>query len=115
MNHKNCFTDYVKETHYLNLLPQEEPHDIADSPSLKPVTVRLTPDMLQTLDNLASKLSISRQKLLFEMLDGGISACIDAIATVEADCRADRPTNDEEAFKDFYEDIRTDLVKELVA
>lgn len=112
---QNCFTKYVKETHYQNLLPEEDTHDIADSPSLKPVTVRLTPDMLETLDNLASKLSISRQKLLFEMLDGGISACIDAIAAVEADCRADRPTDDEEAFKDFYQEIRTDLIRELVA
>lgn len=114
MARKNCFTNFVTETHYANILPEPETVDIADSATLKPVTVRLLPEMIGTLDNLALKLGVSRQKLLFEMIDGGISAALDAIAQVEADTRVGRPDHqDQEASQAFFEEMRLEVIKEI--
>lgn len=116
MESKNCFFNFVSETHHLNLLPEPESFDISDAPELKPTTVRLTGDMVATIDNVAQKLQISRQKFMFEMIDGGISLAIEAIAQAESSCRADRPSDDapEEERIQFYEEIRKDLIRELV-
>lgn len=116
MNQKTSFYQYVSETHHKNIIDElDKQFESQQSGAFKPVTVRLHPDIIQTVDNIAEFLGVSRQKLLSEAIDGGVSTALQAIAESEAYARAERQDKTDEEMKKFIEEIRTQFIKELVA
>jgi len=98
---RNSFKDFITEEYHAKMTePDIEAMQAAYEAELKPVTVRLHPDHLKTIDNLASKLDLPRQRILAEMIEGGIDLALTAIT--EANCWADplyQAMNDEEKLK----------------
>jgi len=115
MNQRNCFTDFIYETHQLNLSAAAEEHFLKQQEDqARPVTVRLHPDILTTVDNISDYLGMSRQKFLSEAIDGAVSLAIDAIATSDAHSRTEFQGLDDTEKQKFVEAVRTQIIKELV-
>lgn len=56
--------------------------DNAASPDLKPVTVRLTPEYVALIDEIAENTNMSRQALLFAIVTSGIEEAVEGYASV---------------------------------
>jgi len=115
MNRKNCFTDFIYETNYLNLTAEAEEQFLKQQEDqARPVTVRLHPDILNTVDNISDYLGMSRQKFLSEAIDGAVSLAITAIAESDAHTRSEWQGLDDAEKEKFLEAVRSEIIKELV-
>ena len=115
MNEKNCFTNFIYETNAINLSAEVEEQFLKQQEDqARGVTVRLHPDILKTVDNIADYLGISRQKFLAEGIDGAVSLAITAIAESDAHSRTQWQALDEGEKEKFLEAVRTEIIKELV-
>jgi len=113
---RNSFKDFISEVYHAKMAePAMEAKAAEYESQLKPVTVRLHPDTLVTIDNLAKSLDMPRQKLLSEMIDGGIDLALTAIT--EANCWSDssyHDLDDAEKLKRLQQE-HSAVVKEFVA
>ena len=84
---------------------------------LKPVTVRLPPEVVQTLDNLAGYFNVSRQELNTKIIESGITDILTTLAKASLHYRKKLPDNIEETdeWPQMLEEERLKFIKELLA
>lgn len=77
----NPLNDFIVDKYREKRLAETEGHmekEIEDKQ--KPVTVRVHTDDLKTIDNMAGYLGVSRQQIIQNMIEGGITTALNALA-----------------------------------
>jgi len=116
MNHANSFHTFVANKHHDNITADlDKQFSIKMEGEAKPVTVRLDPSAIKTIDSISDYLGVSRQKFLAELVDGGIGTALHSIADTEGHLRAERTGKTDKEMQEFIEEIRLNLIRELVA
>lgn len=80
---------------------------------LKAVTVRLHPEVLATVDGFAKFFEISRQKMMEQIIEGGIALSFSSLADAEIASRPEYPGMTEDEQKQLWREIRLRYVKEI--
>jgi len=85
--------------------------------SLKPMTVRMNPDDLKTLDNIASYFDISRQELNTRIIESGVNEILHTLAEASLNARKKLPDDikDTPEYQTLLRDERIKIIKELSA
>lgn len=96
--------------------PQIDAHIAEYENSLKAITIRLHPDVLKTLDNIANYFDISRQELNTQILESGITEILYTLAKESLHARKKLPDDiDADEYQKLIEEERTVFIRELCA
>ena len=111
----NCFTDYVASLEWEKIDSVfREASEAEEQLKHKTISIRLDPEMLQTADNLANYLGLSRQKFIAELIDGGIGAALESISSVRFQATSKDDLTDEQQDQ-LLKDIHHGVVQEFVS
>lgn len=80
----NPLRDFVFEEYHARIDAEFHDKHLAEQESqLRPVTVRLHPDVVNTVDALSRYFDTSRQKMMEQLIEGGISLTYSSLADAE--------------------------------
>lgn len=109
----NVFSKLVAELEWQKIdSHSQEAFESEQQLTLKPISIRLDPEVLQTADNIANYLGLSRQKFMAELIDGGIRLAADSIAQTRFNAASKEGFTDSEK-ADLEKQIRDQLTKEF--
>ena len=95
--------------------PIIEAHIAEYEQSLKPMTVRLPPEELKTLDRLAAYFDISRQELNTKIIESGVNEILYTLAKASLHARKKLPEDiqDTPEYETLLSEERTKIIKEM--
>lgn len=109
----NLLADFIGEKYQERIQAQfEEKHAEEIEPDIKGVTVRIRIHDLNTIDNMARYLNISRQQLLSSFVEGGISQAFESLAYASLQSKCALPEYPTYGDRDAYEEKVRELVEE---
>lgn len=111
---QNSLRDFIFEEYNAKVAEHLYEQDLANQEaSLKTVTVRLSPDQLGTIDGFARYFSISRQRMLEQLIEGGIDLSFSALADAEVSGMPLYPDMTDEEKKEHWNAVRSNFIKEI--
>lgn len=95
--------------------PIIEAHIAEYEQSLKPMTVRMPPEELKTLDNIAAYFDISRQELNTRIIESGVTQILHTLAKASLHARKKIPEDIEGTpeYEAMLSEERIKIIKEL--
>ena len=111
----NPLTHYIHSEYAEKIAPPPEEMSSDFEATLKPVTVRMTPEQIETVDNIASYFGKSRREIMTNAIEGGISLVFDSLAQASCFHTPGFSELSEQEQDQRIELARQDFIRELCA